>query len=220
MRTTRILISIILGVIAAASMLWISAQAAEKSITPAMVTGTTYTVCSSGCDYNNIQNAILAVASEDTLELSCETFTEYVVINKSVNILGCGVDQTIIQAANSQSEATHPVIQVNAGVTTTLDGLTIRYGNFSGSGGGIQNSGNLTLLNSALISNTATSGGGMMIGSDHTFLSNVAFIDNSATTGGGIFINSTDPILSNVILHGNVAKVGECTSPVIAVLHC
>ena len=208
MRTTRIFIAITLGIILTASMLWISAQAAEKPATPETATGTTHTVCSSGCDYALIQSAIdsAAVANGDVLELGCEIFTEKLAIYKNVDVLGCGVGQTIIQAAASQNAATDRVIAVYPNITTTLNGLTIRYGKTTAMGGGIQSSGNLTLLNSELVSNTASAGGGISINTDNTFLSNVSIIDNSATSGGGINIYNSDPALENLFIYGNIAS--------------
>ena len=70
----------------------------------------------------------------------------------------------------------------------TVQNVAIRNGNINGRGGAIYNLGVLTLLNSQVISNTATEGGGIFNynGSTAT-LTNSDFIDNSAEHGGGFY---------------------------------
>ncbi len=127
------------------------------------------------------------------------------------------------------------VFYVNAGVTATLDGLTIAHGR-ADFGGGIYNQGNLTVTNSLVTGNSA-------LGSDHwgggilnarfstltvrgsTFSGNSAddrgggiynqgtltvtdstFVGNSAAIGGGVYSHIATMTLSNSTFSGNIAR--------------
>jgi len=59
------------------------------------------TVCSSGCDYASIQDAVDAAAPGDTLLLGSETFCEHVQIEKDVIIRGSGPDHPIVDGSGS-----------------------------------------------------------------------------------------------------------------------
>ena len=57
----------------------------------------TWTVCSSGCDYTSIQDAVDGAVSGDVLELGAETFVENVsIIEKDLRIQGAGPEHTVI----------------------------------------------------------------------------------------------------------------------------
>ena len=80
-------------------------------------------------------------------------------------------------------------MEVNSGVTATLENLTITGGNAAseGTGGAIFNSGTLTLTNSTLSGNSANDGGGILNYSTATLtLTNSTLSGNSAFDGGGI----------------------------------
>jgi hypothetical protein len=62
---------------------------------------------------------------------------------------------TVLDAENSGR-----VVFIPSGRDVTLDGLVIKNGSVTGSGGGIQNAGTLTVTNSVIDENTATSLGG------------------------------------------------------------
>ncbi|MFC2031621.1 hypothetical protein ACFLWA_12955, partial [Chloroflexota bacterium] len=108
------------------------------------------TVCAGPCTYNSIQAAINGVAPGTRLLVAGEVFNETITVDKSLTIQGAGAGSTIVQAAASPGVATRRVVTVTEGVSVTLDGLTIRFGNTSGvgndaRGGGILNEGTLTL---------------------------------------------------------------------------
>jgi hypothetical protein len=70
---------------------------------------------------------------------------------------GAGAATTIIDG-----EGLGGVFHTGGSITTTISGVTIQNGQVSGmAGGGIWNTGKLILVNSAVISNTASSGGGI-----------------------------------------------------------
>jgi len=59
---------------------------------------TTWTVCSSGCDFTSIQAAVSAARDGDTIELGAETFIENVEIARrnDLTVTGQGTGQTVI----------------------------------------------------------------------------------------------------------------------------
>jgi hypothetical protein len=61
---------------------------------------TEITVCSSGCDYTTIQNAVGNASSGDTINVSAGTYDEQVVIDKSLTIQGVG-DTTMIKPSSA-----------------------------------------------------------------------------------------------------------------------
>ncbi len=219
MRTIRIFISISLGLSAALSVLWISAQAARPPVVLESV-NTTYTVCAIGCDFSSLQAAIDGAAAGDTLSLAGETFTESVTVNKSLTIQGAGADSTIVQAAGAPGIAASRVMAITAGISVTLDGLTIRHGVAQGGypanfGGGIYNRGVLTLTHCLVTSNMAYIGGGLLndgsygaasLTVDHSTISN-----NSSTNSGGGIGNYGDA--GQAILHIHTSTIIDNQSP-------
>ena len=108
------------------------------------------------------------------LELSDTTGTE--------TITGPKAGVTVSAGGNSR------VFQVDASVTASISGMTITGGNTTGHGGGIDNSGTLTIINSVFSSNTAFLGGGLANEFGGTLtVSGSTFTSNSAGAGGGIF---------------------------------
>ncbi len=125
------------------------------------------------------------------------------------------------------------VFKIDAGVTASLSALTITGGNSMGSdGGGLVNSGNLTLNNCLITGNTASTigtGGGLenygsatltncvlsgnsagnegggLAGNGMTTLVNCAVTDNNAGAGGGLFM-SGKTTLTGCTLSGNTAS--------------
>lgn len=150
-------------------------------------------------------------------------------IKTGYNINGSGASTLTVNGNN----AAGTIFTVNAGVTSTISGLTIQ-GGFNTLGGGIYNSGTLTLQNDVIQDNTATSNGGgidnapdasMTLQSDTIQFNNAKngggiinsgslksynpgnlyIIANTATgSGGGIYNNGTVN-LDNTTISGNTA---------------
>ncbi len=106
------------------------------------------------------------------------------------------------------------VITVASGVTATITGsasqpLTITGGNTATNGGGIDNSGTLTLTNVILQGNTGANGGGLAneAGASFTLTDSSVYGNTATTSGGGIANMGTATLLHDLIgtLGGNVA---------------
>ena len=109
------------------------------------------------------------------------------------------------------SSSNFSVITVNASVTASISGVTINNGNVTvGFGGGIDNSGTLTLSNSTLSGNTATYGGGLEnSGTGTATLSNDTITANSTSSTGGGIDNRGTINLSYVTISDNSAVFGS-----------
>src|SRR6202140_4006455 len=108
------------------------------------------------------------------------------------------------------------IFTINSGKTVTISGLTISNGNApsgffpANSGGGILNSGNLTINNSAVSANTATAGGGISSLGPLTLKSSVVS-GNTASNGSGGGISNDGPITVTIVnstISGNNAING------------
>jgi hypothetical protein len=97
------------------------------------------------------------------------------------------------------------------GATMTMSGSTV-VGNVAqdGASGGIGNSGNITLINTTLSENTATTDGGGMVNytGGTAELSETTFSLNSASIYGGGISNRPDAnmTLTGITVHGNTAE--------------
>jgi RHS repeat-associated protein len=104
------------------------------------------------------------------------------------------------------------VLQVFANVTASISDVVIANGNSTFWGGGIENSGFLTLTNDTIANNFATYVGGGIYntetGGAKLVLTDVTIANNtSATSGGGLF-NDQTAVLTNVTVSGNSAPQG------------
>jgi hypothetical protein len=138
------------------------------------------TVCSEGCDYNSIQDAVDAAEPGDTILLGPETFYEHIVVDWDMTILGAGPERTVIDGQRGGR-----VIENHADLT--LKGVTIQNGWVYGHGGGISNErgARLNLHDSVVQDN-------------HAYVYGASF-------GGGIF-SSGDAVITNTLIAGNTAR--------------
>jgi CSLREA domain-containing protein len=146
-------------------------------------------------------SAVFSTPQTITLTSTLPTITNEIIIN------GPGSDLLTVDGNNAYRV-------FDAGTTTglTLDGLTIAHGYQSGPGAGVYVSqGALTIRNSTLFSNTATTrGGGIYFNSGGTLtVSNTVFLSNTASVfGGGIDVRNGTGTLTNSTLSGNSATYG------------
>ncbi len=133
-------------------------------------------------------------------------------LTDSVNVIGPGATQLAISGYLAR------VFSIEAGVTASISGLTIVNGSvggfdeFSSYGGGIRNSGSLTLSNAIVRNNRAVRGGGIynqgtLVIENSTISDNVADI-----TGGGVenygFSPNTTTLIDRSTISGNSASYG------------
>ncbi len=85
-------------------------------ITP--VSAATYTVCSAGCDYASIQNAINAASAGDTITIASGTYHENINIDKQLRITGAGNTTIITQSSAGAGDSRIGVIQLSASGTS------------------------------------------------------------------------------------------------------
>lgn len=97
-------------------------------------------------------------------------------------------------------------VYVAGGATAVLDAVTLR-GNGGGYGGGVENSGALTLTNSLVEANVVTgSGGGLWNISGTAVVQRTTFTGNTAAEGGGVNTYGSALEMRDVNLIGNVAN--------------
>jgi len=135
----------------------------------------------------SLRQAIATASAGDTIifdaSLSGHTISLASTLTLSNSITIDGGGQSIIVSGNNSVQ----VMVINNGVTTTLNSLTMTHGFTGDNGGGINNSGILTITNSTVSYNTARTSGG------------------SWTEGGGIY-NTGALTITNSTLSNNVAK--------------
>lgn len=164
-----------------------------------------------GTDYTSIQAAINEAQEGDTISIYPGTNHENLDIKKNINIVGAGKDSTVIDGGNLGT-----VICVESGATVTISGLTIRnrMTEFVYYGGGIYNSGDLTLKDSAVTGTIIGGDGGGIYNNYYAILTlinsqvtgNVAIGKYGGNSGGGgIFNNHGTITLRDSIISENVA---------------
>ena len=163
--------------------------------------GATITVCDDGCNFTSIQGAISDGGTKDgdTIDISAGTYTQTTItVPKNLTIKGAGADSTIVQAAENPGEAVGSVFSIYAGLTVTIQDMTIRYGK-SNQGGGIFFSGSaLTLEGCVVTENRVVSDGvgGGICGAGDLTINNCTISSNdirqlgSRMLGGGIYHSS------------------------------
>jgi uncharacterized repeat protein (TIGR01451 family) len=151
----------------------------------------------------------------DTVLVATGTYTgsssEVALLSKAVRLLGGWNGTFTTQSGTStlDGQGARRGITVNSGATAIVERFTLQNGYVgSGDGGGIANSGNLTLNNSVVSNNKAYNSGGIY--NDGTLtLNNSTVSGNTAnySSGGGI-LNRGTLILNNGTVSGNTAPFG------------
>ena len=153
-----------------------------------------------------------ALAGADGIILPTNTYVLTIVselgITSSLTITGGGASTTIIDG-NKSVRPNSRVLGVGSGIIVNISGVTIRNGRTAGVGGGISNSGALTLTNSTLSGNSADQDGGGIYnanGGTLTLTNSTVSGNNAGVDGGGI---RNDPggtlTLTNSTVTGNTA---------------
>jgi len=173
-----------------------------------------------GKAYATITAAIAAAAPNDTIDVygtitlmgdGQSSSPNGVDVDKNLIIQGQGPAATIVQAAATPGTADRRVFTIPAGITVTLKDMTIRYGNPSGSGGGIYNYGTLTVTDCVICNNNALTGagGGIRVHNATAVFSSTKIINNSSVNYVGGIYNSTNggntsSTLTDCTVSGNI----------------
>ena len=171
----------------------------------------------------SLREATVAASSGDTISVPADTYTltlgSELTISQNLTLTGAGSGDTIIQASTvapgSAGEATSRVFNITGGNNVAISDVTIRHGKASGlfpanQGGGIFNSGTLTLSNVTVASNTsAKDGGGILIVGGTATINNSTVSGNTAASDGGGIVNiGTATVTSSTVIN-NTADRGS-----------
>jgi len=175
-----------------------------------------------------IRRAISLATSGDAIRVAAATYQENLTISKSLNMIGSGTSTTIIDGGGVNTVVTIS----STGANVVLSNLTIRNG-VAFSGGGVYNSGQLTITGSAVSGNSvfpcaldpclqsgSVHGGGLYNSGTvtinrSTFNNNTASIGRPCTGlcgafGGGIYSSGTLTV-HNSTFSGN-STFGSCST--------
>jgi hypothetical protein len=122
-------------------------------------------------------------------------------LTKSITITGLGANLLSISGAQL-SRVFHIGYVTPSELDVSISGLTVTGGGNVSDGGGIWNSGNLTLANVVLSRNSAGWRGGGIYNSGRATITNSTLSGNSAMHGGGIY-NIGTATITNSTLSGN-----------------
>ena len=137
-------------------------------------------------------------------------FSPLPAIRADVNIVGPGASSLTVARTTFfpfSLFVKFNIFTIDAGVTASISGLTLRGGGSRGNGGGISNGGVLTVNGCAIAGNAAVNGGGVNNTGSLT-LWNSTISGNSASGQGGGLNNSGTLSLVNSTIDGNSAASG------------
>jgi hypothetical protein len=136
-----------------------------------------------------IGHAIALASSADSIMVAAATYNESLTISKSLKIIGSGASTTMLDGGGKRTV----VAITNGGASVILSRMTIRNGQAVG-GGGVYNSGNLTITSTTISGNSAFG------------------IPTSGLPGGGGIYNVGTLTIYNSTVSGNVATPGRCAT--------
>jgi len=152
-----------------------------------------------------IGHAISLAGSGDTIQIAAADYQENLSIPFNLTLNGANAATTIVDGTNSAN-----VFTVGAGINLTLSKLTIEKGVGYSGGGGVDNSGTLSVNNSVFYLNTALTGGAILNDGKAT-ISNTTFSGNSPYFFGhsascGAIDNRTTMTITNTTFDTNYAN--------------
>jgi len=163
-----------------------------------------------GDPFCSIQVAIDAAANGDTINVAAGIYNEDLTIDEDVTIQGQSRDTTTIDGSGAGR-----VIRITAGYSVTIRHVTISGGNQTGyvqGGGGLWNSGTLTLSNCIVSNNYAEPmGGGIYNDADGTMVISRCMIKENTTYhagwtglgGGGVYNTGTLTVLDSTVMNNH-----------------
>jgi nitrous oxidase accessory protein NosD len=209
-----IIIALFIGVVPAraASTIYVRTDGSD-----ALCNGTVNASAASApnCAKQTIAEGIATVDPGGVVMIREGTFSGNLIVAKDVTLRGVNSASTTIQGSGSDR-----VIRISAGYTVTIQHVTITGGNqtgyTSGGGGGIRNSGNLTLSHSVVTGNYGEpKGGGLSNDSSATLevfrctiAGNSTYHAGETGLGGGGIYNSGTLTVSETTISENTADDG------------
>ena len=155
----------------------------------------------------NIEIALEVANSGDTIRVGPGTYQINLEIDKNITLIGDNQNNTIIVGQSADS-----CIHIQPAVTVTIVNFTLnrQTQQINTFGGGIRNSGKLTLENLTIRNNHAEYGGG--IGNDGTMsLKGVTIANNTAQYSGGGIKNTENGLLTvedSLIINNTAQELG------------
>jgi VCBS repeat-containing protein len=134
-------------------------------------------------------------------------------LSSNMEIEGPGADRLTVRR---DTGGDYRIFRVTSGSVVSISGITITNGNFpAGTGGGILNSGTLTITGSTISGNSADfRGGGVfsntnLSGTQETTISNSTISGNTATVRGGVYNNDGLTVIEHSTITNNTAPSGQ-----------
>ena len=161
-----------------------------------------------------LRQAIAIAAPGDTINFAAGITTitltsAELLINKNLTISGPGANLLTVQRSAASGTPNFRIFNIASG-NVTISGLTIANGNISESrGGGILNSGTVTITNSTISGNSNSGGGGngggiLNSNGGTVTITNSTISGNSASDGGGISNDNGGTVtITNSTISGN-----------------
>lgn len=182
----RVYFRLCCGLLLLVSFCIVGASASQSAHAAAEQT-LTVTDCSGESGSGQIGSVLASASAGDTINFSCSgtiPITSTLVIGtNNLTLDGSGQSVTLDGGSSTQ------VLSVQSGITFTLNALTIAHG-VSSFGGGLSNSGTMTISNSTFSGNTSTNEGGGVGNYGTMTINNSTFSGNSVTYDGGGLANT------------------------------
>ncbi len=175
--------------------------------TPYLTFHKAYTIASAN-DTINLNGTFTWTDAGETGDAATTGYT----LAKNLTITGQSSTSTILQAATASTTADRRVLTISAGAVVSMSKVNIRNGRLTSTsyeGGGISNSGTLTITDSEVNNNTAGGGGGGINNVATTTVQRVSVYNNKVSyMGGGILNNYYVPVggymvVENSTIYGN-----------------
>src|SRR5581483_6728829 len=147
-----------------------------------------------------IAHALSVAATGDTISLATGTYDEHgLTVGTSLSIVGAGAKKSIVDGQEQGG-----IMSVPSGVSLDLTGVTLQNGSTTDHGGGIVNSGTLTITRDRFVHDHATDPGGAITNyTTITSVTNSAFINDSSNVGGAIVNFDTIGPVTNDLFRGD-----------------
>ncbi len=206
--------SAILAAVIGVLLLTASTRAATYTV-DTTADNATSTPCTAAANDCTLRGAINRASDSDTIIFDANVFASAQTITLSRNQLNISVSGSITIRVTGAAPVTvsgnnmSSVFVIAQTANVTIDGLKVTGGTSNIGGGGIYNSGTLTITNSTVSNNSDTTaansggdGGGIYNGGSLT-LSNSTVSNNSASQQGGGIYNAGTLIVTNSAINNN-----------------